>query len=184
MPTPSGVACGCGCGRMTHLAPATVRSRGWKKGHPLLFCKGHRISKFNNLPDYIVSECGFETACWLWQKAKTVEGYGRLRVSPTFQDFAHREFFRQAGRIIPDGHHLDHLCRNRACVNPDHLEAVTHVENCRRGLQAKVKHGDVAVIRDLVGHGRKQREVARMYEIDQAEVSRIVSGKRWSSFLR
>jgi hypothetical protein len=41
---------------------------------------------------------------------------------------------------IPDGLHIDHLCRNRACCHPDHLEAVTPRENVRRGVRSQVTH--------------------------------------------
>jgi hypothetical protein len=47
---------------------------------------------------------------------------------------AHRAFYECARGLIPAGLTLDHLCRNRACINPDHLEAVTHKVNVLRGL--------------------------------------------------
>ncbi len=48
--------------------------------------------------------------------------------------YAHRWAYEQARGAIPDGMHLDHLCRNTLCVNPDHLQAVTARENLRRGV--------------------------------------------------
>lgn len=71
-------------------------------------------------------------SCWLWMGAKTVKGYG------SFNDGGHT---RQAHRVayelsygpVPDGLEIDHTCGNRSCVNPQHLEAVTHSENLRRG---------------------------------------------------
>ena len=73
------------------------------------------------------------TGCWEW-RGSSYDGYGR--VNPLTNDFgegrAHRLFFRAAGREIPPGLKLDHLCRNKGCVNPDHLEPVTDAENHRR----------------------------------------------------
>lgn len=71
-----------------------------------------------------------DTGCWEWTAHRTRLGYGRFYAGRYVQ--ASRwsfEFFRGP---IPDGLEIDHLCRNRACVNPDHLEPVSHAENCRR----------------------------------------------------
>lgn len=75
-----------------------------------------------------------DNECWLWTGNLSSQGYGR---APSGQRgkhlFAHRVMYEAHVGRIPQGMELDHLCRVRACVNPDHLEPVTHAENVRRG---------------------------------------------------
>lgn len=70
--------------------------------------------------------------CWIWTATKTQGGYGRLRVDGQFW-VAHRYAYEMMVGPIPEGLVLDHLCKVRHCVNPGHLQAVTHTENVRRG---------------------------------------------------
>jgi hypothetical protein len=69
------------------------------------------------------------TACWQWTGHICQEGYGKAGGA-----YAHRLFYLALRGPIPDGSVLDHLCRNRSCVNPAHLEPVSAGENVLRGL--------------------------------------------------
>lgn len=71
--------------------------------------------------------------CWEWISS-TYRGYGIFRVWKQATFRAHRYAWEQLIGPIPDGLHLDHLCRNKRCVNPDHLEPVTPRVNTQRSL--------------------------------------------------
>lgn len=72
--------------------------------------------------------------CRVWLLTKERGGYGVIFVTATRQNkLAHRVSYEEFVGPIPEGLQLDHLCRNRACINPLHLEPVTAKENVRRG---------------------------------------------------
>ena len=73
-----------------------------------------------------------DTDCWLWQGELNRNGYGRVWVQGK-RLMAHRVIYEAIIGPIPEGMVLDHLCRNRACCNPQHLEPVTVRENTHRG---------------------------------------------------
>ena len=70
------------------------------------------------------------SGCWIWTEG-LASGYGRYGARTSM---AHRLAYELVKGPIPDGLHIDHLCRVPSCVNPDHLEAVTRSVNSKRGL--------------------------------------------------
>ncbi len=72
------------------------------------------------------------SGCWLWMSCCDRHGYAKMNV-PGFSALAHRISYEIFKGKIPSGLQLDHKCRVRCCVNPDHLEPVTNLENSIRG---------------------------------------------------
>lgn len=103
--------------------------------------------------------------CWEWTAAKRSDGYGAFRSGGKLTG-AHRLAYEQVIGKIPIGKQIDHLCRNRVCVNPYHLQPVTQKENILRGespsakqaRQTHCKHGhplsgdNISIVRN--GRGR------------------------------
>lgn len=75
----------------------------------------------------------YQGECILAEKKASTQGYARTKVGDTHV-IAHRLAYEKAFGPIPKGMVIDHLCRNRACINPQHLQAVTHVVNTMRGM--------------------------------------------------
>ncbi len=82
----------------------------------------------------------FSDHCWDWLGGKNTFGYGRFTVK--WKNYgAHRWAYEFCGKVIPSGLGLDHLCHNKACVNPDHLEPVTQQVNLRRAMAHSQREG-------------------------------------------
>ena len=99
------------------------------------------------------------TGCWEWSGGCTADGYGELRWDGRVE-YAHRIAYRVFVGDIPSNCELDHLCRVRHCVNPAHLEAVTHAENCRRG-DHRTGHWNLRKTHCPAGHPYDEKNTRR-----------------------
>lgn len=116
------------------------------------------------------------TGCWEFLGSKMQNGYGRAWDGKKVTS-AHRAYYTIAGRQIPDGFVLDHLCRNPICVNPDHMEPVPYGENNRRGLLGKLTATQVRDIRVEYSTGATSyRALARKYGCSNMHIANLVNG--------
>lgn len=139
------------------------------------------------------------SGCWLWMGQWKGPGrrnfYGRFMLTRDIQLTAHRVSWMLHHGPIPDGLHVLHKCDVPPCVNPDHLFLGTNAENAadrarkgrsvtipRPGVKhhnAKITDNDVREIRHLAADGMKNTTIAKRFGLGGAQVSRIVTRKRW-----
>lgn len=124
--------CQCGCGEKTKVAAKSRTDRGYVRGEPIRYVRGHQHR--HPQPWYLEEDTGFNSPCWIWRghingatKYGVIWREGKARL-------AHRWVYQREVGAIPMGMVLDHLCRVPACVNPEHLEPVTNAENVLRGF--------------------------------------------------
>ena len=123
-----GKLCECGCGQPAPIATRTSPRYGTVKGQPQRFILGHRWRITDWWTHFRAEDRGYKTPCHIWTgHINKATGYGFLRRSPL-----HRLIYERACGPLAKGMEPDHLCRVRACMRLDHLEAVTHRENCQR----------------------------------------------------
>lgn len=119
-----------------------------------------------------------DNGCWDCTLAPTKGGYCQKwnngKLIP-----AHKFSYEQHKGRIPSGMEIDHLCKNVKCVNPEHLEAVTKLENIRRSNVAKLNIKEVSEIRNRYQYGENQTYLAKIYGVGQYQISRIINYKRW-----
>lgn len=142
----------------------------------------------DNFQQYEVLENG----CWKWTGRKFPSGYGKLSRPEYGTQRASRAFYIHFNGLITSDLVVDHVCHNndlyclngvdcphRLCVNPGHLEAVTHLINVKRGHHNILTENDVHEIRRSFSSGVKQQLLADRFGVKQATVSDIVTRKTW-----
>src|SRR5579862_2596977 len=125
-----------------------------------------------------------ETGCWNWNGTLNRKGYGQIASAiGNSGNLAHRASYVRAKGLIPAGMTTDHLCRNRRCVNPEHLELVTNTENIRRGSGTKLDVNQVHAIRKRLKAGETQVSLAKEFGVTQTNIQAIATGKIWAKEL-
>ena len=117
-PNPSGL-CQCGCGEQVTTSKTNNRFLGMRKGDHYRYLIGHQSRK-SPVP-YVVEEV---TGCWIWQWSSGDYGTYWPDGSKGQKWQAHRWYYTQAFGPIPEGLEIHHKCRNKLCVNPEHLVAL------------------------------------------------------------
>lgn len=130
---------------------------------------------------YTVTDAGYKTPCWLWCRTVSKKGYARLSVPSGHRGGrnveAHRHLWIEVNGPVPEGLVLDHLCRNKTCVNPEHLEPVTHLENVRRGVRPKL---NIEKVRAIRASSDTTQELAWRYRVSDATILRIKGNHTWA----
>jgi len=165
--------CHCGCGGKTNLAAQSSTRQRYIRGEPIEFIKNHNARL--KIPTYKKVKNG----CWLWQGRLNSKGYGYRWFNSKPGRMAHRVIYELLKGPILKGMPLDHLCRVRHCVNPDHLEPVTTMENNRRSALRKLTIPQVLEIRQLIADGKKHKEIAKLYSISASHISSIGQKVVW-----
>ena len=152
--------CECGCGQPV--------ARRYRPGH----------NKRGRSPQYVEQDCGYSTPCWVWIWSLDKHGYGQVSAGTRVRR-AHAIYWERKNGPVPEGKELDHLCLNHACVNPDHLEPVTHKENVRRGRRAKLNPDDVRAIRRRADAGERRKDIAADYGTTTAHIRCVHHRRCW-----
>jgi HNH endonuclease len=148
--------CECGCGEAT--------PRRFRPGHHLR--KGWRWTVASN-------------GCWNWDNQVDSDGYGRgADYSTGRRTRAHILVYEAHVGPVPEGLQLDHLCRNKRCVNPTHLEPVTNRENTHRGAMAKL---DADAVRFIRTSGHTITELAQRFGVSRKTVRLARQGVTWTN---
>ncbi len=130
-------------------------------------------------PQYAEVDGPLATPCWQWQWFTSPKGYGKVW-SDGGPRLAYVVYWKRINGPVPDGLELDHLCRNRGCVNPAHLEPVTHEVNGQRGANARLTAVDVRAIRAAYSAGGlTHKQLGARYGVDPTTISHITRRKTW-----
>lgn len=167
--------CECGCGLPAPITTQNNKNLGLVKGEPRRFIVGHNGRKQQR---YIIHP---ETGCWEWLLGRRgdLRAYGGVFYKGKTLA-AHRFYYEKYRGLVPEGLELDHICKNKICVNPWHLEPVTHAENSRRAV-AKLTREQVEEIKNTDFTRVSKAALGRKFGVSRHTVSKVVFGVNWTS---
>lgn len=156
----SGATCGCGCGAGV-TGQFVMGHQNRKRIVPAI----ERLMKKIRIDE--------SSGCWVWIAGMKGDGYGAFGKTR-----AHVAAYTLIKGIVPSGLELDHTCRNRACVNPDHLEPVTHQVNVLRGEGVAAKRARQAHC--VNGHEFTEENTYRFGRYRFCRICRREKSLRWA----
>jgi hypothetical protein len=128
-------------------------------------------------------------SCWSWTGGISNSGYGAICINYKIYK-THRISWLLAGNTIPDGHVIRHKCRNRHCLNPEHLETGTYADNNgidrvrdgtdnrgEKNISAKLTATQVLEIRERATE--TYQRLAEEYGVDRTTISYIITRRTW-----
>lgn len=171
--------CACGCGEKTKIATRNDHRDGTKKGQPVLYVRGHHRRK--SFVEYIEEDRGYSSKCWIWQKATNTDpktggiGHGHVFDGEKMRP-AHIVYYERKYGRVPEGHELHHLCEQKPCVNPDHVNPVTDAEH-------KQSHAHLTpqIVREIRSSKDTKRDLAVRYGVSVSNIKMILLGKTWKN---
>lgn len=137
--------------------------------------------------DRILSKVSYQHGCWIYNGYRLPGGYGLIgsggaKASGTL---VHRAVYQDLVGPIPVGAELDHLCRNRSCCCPLHLEPVTRLENVARGIgnkdRCRFSKEQIFQMKEMSANGLTQETIARSFGVTRAMISRLIRDQAGSS---
>ena len=134
--------------------------------------------------DLILSYTKENNGCMEWVRCLNTDGYPRACVQGNVNTKVHRLVFELVHGTLLQGEVVRHKCDNPKCINPDHLEKGTNLDNIRDknersgNGQAKLSKDQVRAIREL-SDKFKRKELAEMFNVDQRTISSIVLRRHW-----
>ncbi len=121
-------------------------------------------------PKFVVKANG----CWEWIGAKNKRGYGMC--NGCYSSLAHVQMYVERNGRLSWKVEVDHTCKNRSCVNPEHLEAVSHAVNVQRSAVAKLT---VELVAEIRKSRQSTSELAREYNVTPVTIRDIKRRKTW-----
>lgn len=135
-----------------------------------------------------------ESGCWIWVGC-TNEKYGMIKFKKTNLG-AHRFSYKYIKKIEPGDLNVCHTCDNPLCVNPDHLFLGTNHDNMKdasikrrlaygeKHYRNRLKEKEIKEIQRLSKLGLSQTQIAKVFDIEQTNISHIILGKNWKNLER
>lgn len=122
-----------------------------------------------------------KTGCWVWRNCAS---WNRPHIEINSKIiYIYRLFYEQIKGKITDGYDIDHLCKNKFCIFPGHLEAVTKTVNSRRSNGTKLNMNLARMIRmDYATGNYNQWQLMAKYRTDQGTISKVVNNKIWKEY--